>query len=102
MGDSLKGKVTARVASHGDWRRVQVHKPGEMDKPTLKGLHCPFPIIPEPEAYIPTEYITNLAYIEAGERDAPWRGYYAQHNGHKLVVANYAGVWFEICQHNSR
>jgi hypothetical protein len=35
-------------------------------------------------------------HLQAGQEQAPWTGYYALHQGAKLAVSNYYGVWFEI------
>ena len=95
MGDSSKGKTKAS-ASRGDWQRAQMRSPDEASAAALRALQCPFRLPPETENHIPAEFTGRLAFLKAGEHNAPWTGYYANHNGHKLAVANYAGVWFEI------
>jgi hypothetical protein len=70
--------------------------PTESTESALGALRCPFRLSPETENDIPSEYTGQLAFLKAGEHNAPWTGYYGNHNGHKLAVANYAGAWFEI------
>jgi hypothetical protein len=98
MGDSSTGKMKAST-SHGDWRRAQMRGPTKLTKSALAALQCPFRLSPEMENYIPSEYTGQLVFLRTGEHNAPWMGFYGNHNGHKLAVTNYAGVWFEIRQH---
>jgi hypothetical protein len=97
MGDSSTGKTKAS-ASCGDWRWVQMRGPTESTESVLAALQCPFRLSPETENYIPSEYTGQLVFLRTGEHNAPWTGFYGNHNGHKLAVANYAGMWFEIRQ----
>jgi hypothetical protein len=97
MGDSSTGKTKAST-SHGDWRQARMCSPTESTESALGALRCPFRLSPEMENNIPSKYTGQLAFLKAGEHNAPWTGYYGNHNGHKLAITNYAGAWFKIRQ----
>jgi hypothetical protein len=96
MGDSSKGKTKASALL---WRletgaNAEPHR--NEHGAAGSAAHCLFEISPEMENYILVDYTKNLTFLKAGEYYAPWMGYYAKLNGHKLAVANYARMWFEI------
>ena len=87
---------TKKKSRSRDWHIHYLPESDNTSPEALSVLKCPFNTIPEPKDSVSAKFTEKVRYLQGGQNEAPYTGYYALLNNALVSVSNVYGVWFEV------